>query len=333
MARPLRLEFPGALYHVISRGNERAPIFVDDLDRADFLDLLGSVVVKEVFHLHAYCLVGNHYHLLLETPAGQLSRGMHRLNARYAQRFNRRHERCGHLFEGRFKAIIVERQPHLLELQRYIVLNPVRARLVDKAEDWRWSSYRATSGLVLAPPWLQTAWTLSQFGRTATEGRRAFVEFVEAGVQHPPATGPLRNQLFMGGEDFLAKMKDLVVRKSPDTEIPLIQRTPSTPDLAEIEKAVSRGWNVPIPELRRRRGGPAKLAAIYLARKLTHLPAREIAEAFGVGRGRVANVVAEIDGGKHRQLQDRLAGLMANIRNERTVESRSKVSGEDLTPM
>lgn len=320
MARPLRLEFPGALYHVISRGNERAPIFVDDFDRSDFLNLLGSVVLKEALRLHSYCLVGNHYHLLIETPAGHISRGMHYLNARYAQRFNRRHKRCGHLFEGRFKAIIVQRQLHLLELHRYIVLNPVRAGLVLRAEDWRWSSYRATSGRAPAPPWLQIDWTLSQFGQTAAEGRRAFVEFVEAGVEQSPATGPVRNQVFMGGDDFLARMRNRIDEKPRDTEIPLTQRTPNAPELIDIERAVSAVWGLTIPELRRRRAGGARVAAIYLARKLTYLPAREIAEAFGVGRGRVANIVAEVDAGKHPELQDRFDKLIEDIGRGKTVK-------------
>ncbi|HVE66611.1 MAG TPA: transposase [Thermoanaerobaculia bacterium] len=320
MVRPLRLEFPGALYHVISRGNERGPIFVDDLDRFDFLDLLGSVVLKETFRLHAYCLLGNHYHLLVETPEGRISRGMHQLNARYAQRFNRRHDRCGHLFEGRFKAIIVQRQLHLLELHRYIVLNPVRAGLVLRPEDWRWSSYRAASGLAPTPSWLQTDWTLSQFGRTTADARRAFVAFVEAAVDCPPATAPVRNQLFLGSADFLAKMRNLLEEKPWDTEIPVAQRTPNAPELIDIEEAVSRAWGLTIPELLTRRAGPARVAAIYLARKLTHLPAREIAEPFGVSRGRVANVVAEVEGGKHREIQDRLDKLIEDIGRAKTVK-------------
>jgi putative transposase len=314
MARPLRLEFPGALYHVISRGNERGPIFVDDLDRADFLNLLGSVIRKEAFRLHAYCLLGNHYHFLLETPVGKLSRGMHSLNARYAQRFNARHERCGHVFEGRFKAIIVEKEGHLLELQRYIVLNPVRAGLVKRPEDWRWSSYRAMRGQIPAPSWLEVASTLRQFGQRVTQARRAFVQFVEAGVGSPPVTGPLRHQLFMGSKEFLAQMQTLLGSKTGQDEIPVSQRDPTAPGLIDIEELVSREWNVSIPELRRRRGGQAKLAAIYLARKLTRLPAREVAAAFGVRRGRVANVVAEIDRGKHRHLRNRLDSLGAEIR-------------------
>lgn len=324
MVRPLRLEFPGALYHVISRGNERGPIFIDDHDREEFLELLSSVVVKEPFRLHAYCLLGNHYHLLLETPAGRLSRGMHRLNGLYAQRFNRRHERCGHLFEGRFKAIIVEKQLHLLELHRYIVLNPVRAGLARRPEDWTWSNYRATSGRTEAPAWLEVGWTHSQFGRTPSEGRRAFVQFVDAGFAGEPATGPVRNQLFMGGDDFMARMQNLVQNRPGDDEVPIAQRSPGAPYLDDIKAAVSRGWNIPIPHLRDRRGGPAKIAAIYLARKLTHSPAREIAEAFGVGRGRIANVVAEFEGGKHRDMEERLETVLAYLRRKETAHKTSQ---------
>lgn len=318
MARPLRLEFPGALYHVISRGNERTPIFADDFDRTGFLDLLSSVVVKEMFQLHAYCLLGNHYHLLLETPVGRLSCGMHRLNGQYAQRFNRRHARSGHLFEGRFKAILIERELHLLELHRYIVLNPVRAGIVNRPEDWRWSSYRATCGLTAPPPWLQVAWTLCQFGPTHEEGRRVFVQFVDLGISRAPETGPLRNQIFMGSEGFLARMRQLLRNRASAAEVPIAQRTPKAPSLLDVQETVSRRWNVPVPHLRHRRAGPAKLAGIYLARKLTHSPARVIAEAFGVGRGRVANVVAEIDGGRHRELKDRLNAMLADLHRQET---------------
>ena len=127
MARPLRLEFPGAVYHVTSRGNARAAIFLDDEDRPIFLGVLGAVVARFGWLCHAYCLMDNHYHLLLETPDPNLSRGMRQLNGVYTQRFNRRHGRVGHVLQGRFKAILVDRDGYLLELARYLVLNPVRA--------------------------------------------------------------------------------------------------------------------------------------------------------------------------------------------------------------
>jgi REP element-mobilizing transposase RayT len=314
MARPLRLEFSGALYHVISRGNEKGAIFVDDEDRRDFTSILAAVISRETFLLHSYCLLGNHYHLLLETPCGWLSRGMHWLNGRYAQRFNARHERCGHLFEGRFKAILVEKESHLLELHRYIVLNPVRAGIVERPQDWRWSSYRATCGFDAPPPWLEVSWTLRQFGQTTREARRGFVEFVEAAMEFPEPPIPPRNRLFAGSRPFRAEMQALLGAKAYDDEIPASERTFTATELVEVETIVAREWSVPILQLRRHRGGIAKIAAIYLARKLTRLSAREVGAAFGVRRGRVANVIAEVDRGRHGEMRTRLESLMADLR-------------------
>jgi putative transposase len=313
MARPLRLEFPGALYHVISRGNEKGAIFIDDEDRRDFTSILAAVISRETFLLHSYCLLGNHYHLLLETPRGGLSRGMHWLNGRYAQRFNARHERCGHLFEGRFKAILVEKESHSLELHRYVVLNPVRAGIVERPQEWKWSSYRATCGFVAAPPWLEVSWTLRQFGQTMSETRRGFVEFVEAAMEISAAPILPRNRLFVGSRPFRTEMQARLGTKACDDEIPVSERTLTAPELADIEMIVAREWSVPIRELRRHRGGLAKIAAIYLARKLTRLSAREVGAAFGVRRGRVANVIAEVDWGRHREMRTRLDRMMADL--------------------
>lgn len=130
MARSLRIEYEGALYHITSRGNARANIFLANEDRHQFLDVLSSVVSRHDWICHAYCLMPNHYHLLIETPSPNLSRGMQLLNGIYTQKFNRQNKRCGHVFQGRFKAILVEKESHLLELARYVVLNPVRANMV-----------------------------------------------------------------------------------------------------------------------------------------------------------------------------------------------------------
>ena len=154
MARPLRLEFPGALYHVTSRGNQRGNIFDDNDDRRQFLLVLQEVCHRYNWICHAYCLMSNHYHLLIETPDGNLSQGMRQLNGVYTQYFNRRHGRVGHVFQGRYKGILVDKNSYLLELARYIVLNPVRAGLVRSAREWPWSSYRATAGLTECPGWL-----------------------------------------------------------------------------------------------------------------------------------------------------------------------------------
>ena len=130
MARPLRIEFAGALYHVTSRGDRREDIYLDDGDRQLFLEVLEAVCERFNWEVHAYCLMSNHYHLLVETPDGNLSRGMRHLNGVYTQRFNRRHKKVGHVFQGRYKAILVQKENYLLELSRYIVLNPVRAGMV-----------------------------------------------------------------------------------------------------------------------------------------------------------------------------------------------------------
>jgi putative transposase len=147
LSRPLRIECEGALYHVTSRGDRREPIVESDGDRAAWVEVLAATCVRFNWRLHAWCLMGNHYHLLLETPEPNLSLGMRQLNGVWSQQFNRRHGRVGHVFQGRFKAIMVQRESYLLELARYVVLNPVRARMVAQVEGFAWSSFRATAGL------------------------------------------------------------------------------------------------------------------------------------------------------------------------------------------
>ena len=150
MARPLRLEYAGALYHVTSRGDRREDIYRDDEDREEWLAVLAEVCERFNWVLHAWCQMTNHYHILVETIDGNLSRGMRQLNGVYTQRFNRRHGEVGHLYQGRYKAILVQKESYLQELTRYVVLNPLR-RMVEKLEDWPWSSYPATIGLTKVP--------------------------------------------------------------------------------------------------------------------------------------------------------------------------------------
>jgi len=182
MTRPLRIEFEGAVYHITSRGNARQAIFLDEEDFTDFLRVLCSVVKRYHFILHTYCLMNNHYHLLIETPYGNLSRGMRQLNGLYTQRFNQRHQRVGHLFQGRYKAILVDKDNYLLELCRYVVLNPVRAKIVKDPKDWRWSSYQATTGYK-GIPCLTTDWILSQFAREQKAASILYQTFVLSGIK------------------------------------------------------------------------------------------------------------------------------------------------------
>jgi len=181
MARPLRVEYPGAIYHVTARGNGRAQVFLDEDDRKMFFFVLEDAVRRFNILCHAYCLMGNHYHLILETPEGDLSRTMRHLNGVYTQLFNRKHGKVGHLFQGRYKGILIERGEHLLEACRYVVLNPVRAGLCSVPEAWPWSSYRATTGISEAAPFLRVGWILEQFDLNPTIAAKKYARFVMDG--------------------------------------------------------------------------------------------------------------------------------------------------------
>jgi REP element-mobilizing transposase RayT len=261
MARPLRIEFPGAVYHVTSRGNAQQNIVADERDRTTFLTLLAQVIDRFGWLCHAYCLMDNHYHLLLETPQPTLSRGMRQLNGRYTQAFNRRHRRVGHLFQGRFTAILVEKESHLLELCRYVVLNPVRAQMVTHPRSWAWSSYRGTVGEVTGPVWLSTDWILAQLGKRQREAQLRYREFVAEGREGPRPWEQLQGQIYLGSEEFIAQHQpDRVMR-----EIPRRQTQAKRPPLREVFQ---------------RRGGEARL--IYVAYRQYGYRLNEIAEHLGV---------------------------------------------------
>lgn len=241
MARPLRLEFAGALYHVTSRGDRREDIYQGDADRESFLAVLSDVCDRFNWVVHAYCLMGNHYHLLVETPDSNLSLGMRQLNGVYTQRFNRRHKRVGHVFQGRYKAIIVQKDAYLLELARYIVLNPVRARMVRSAKDWPWSSYRATAGLAERSQWLNTDWLLSAFGRRKSMAITAYRTFVSEGKNQPSPWEQLKNQVYLGDEQFVEKMHRHLEVEKDLSEVPSAQRRKVPKTLHEYEQqALSR---------------------------------------------------------------------------------------------
>lgn len=226
MARPLRLDIPGAFYHVTARGNAREPIYRDDRDREAFLSLLATTCNQYGWALHAYCLMTNHYHLLLslqEAPDGRLVRGMQRLNSCFAKQFNQRHRRVGHLYQGRYHAILVQRERHLIELTRYVVLNPVRAGIVAHVAEWPWSSYRATVGLATAPAWLCVDAAIAPFG-TGHEGRQAYIHFVARGAGAPSYWTRTSHQIYLGDQSFIARTRKQGMTRPSDTELPAVQR-------------------------------------------------------------------------------------------------------------
>jgi putative transposase len=232
MARPLRIEYPGALYHITTRGNGRQRIFKDHQDRHYFLDLLYQVRKRFHFICHAYCLMDNHYHLIIETPEGNLSRGMRQLNGCYTQKFNVRHKKTGHVFEGRYKAIIVEKDNYLLELSRYVVLNPLRAHMVENLEDWKWSSYRSTSGIDPDPPCLTTDWLLGQFSGSKKRAQKLYALFVHGEIPQKSPWKDLKGQFFLGDKDFIEQFN--FPEKDNLKEIPRSQRYANRPGLSHL---------------------------------------------------------------------------------------------------
>ena len=281
MARPLRLEHEGALWHVTSRGNERKNIFRSDADRLLFLALLAEAVKRFRWVVHVYTLMSNHFHLVIETPERTLSRGMQWLNGRYAQKFNKRHKRVGHLFQGRFHGELVQKDSHLLELARYVVLNPVRAGMVERPEDYRWSSYRATAGLEAAPSWLTTSWIVSQFGSDAKRAIEAYERFVDAGVgiERSP-WDDLVGQIFLGTDAWIEQMRALIDEEPRSEEHPRAQRQIARPSMESVIDAVAKTFECTADVVCSRALPAARMVAAWLGWNEGLLRLRQIRAAF-----------------------------------------------------
>ncbi len=283
MARPLRIEYSGALYHVTSRGDRQENIFLDDSDRTAFLDLLGKVQTRSNWLVHAYCLMDNHYHLLVETPDGNLSHGMRQLNGVYTQNMNKRHEKVGHVFQGRYKAILVQKEAYLLELSRYIVLNPVRAHMVSTAVDWSWSSYRDTAGYRNAPKWLTTDWILATFDHDRSSAQEQYRYFVQAGMDQDSPWEYLRNQVFLGNEQYVEDVRKKIDSNKDLTEIPRSQRRPEYKSLEYYaDKAAGRD------------------EAIVLSYASGGYSMKTIGKYFGLHYSRVSRIVAKAEKAKSK---------------------------------
>lgn len=237
MARPIRIEYAGALYHVTSRGNRRENIFADDEDRLIWLEVFSQVCARFNWRCHVWCQMDNHYHIVVETIEANLSKGMRQLNGVYTQKSNRRHERVGHVFQGRFKAILVEKDAYLLELARYVVLNPIRAGMVSEPEDWKWSSYLAMIGHTPFPEWLEIDWVLGHFGRYRKTAIKKYKNFVREGVGLPPIWDDLTGQIFLGDKKFVNKaIKRIKTAEGDLSEVPRMHRRSKAKELSWYEK-------------------------------------------------------------------------------------------------
>jgi len=290
MSRPLRLEYPGALYHITSRGNAQTDIFLCDDDREIFLRLLRDEVEQQGWFCYAWCLMDNHYHFLIETPEANLSRGMQRLNGRYTQGFNRRHGRVGHVFQGRYKAILVEKETHLLELCRYIVLNPVRAGMVKEVSQWEWSSYQHMSSASGDRQWLATGHLLGLFSVQADVALEQYRRFVADGAAAKPWR-ELRGQVFLGSEDFLSRNEAMLSEEMLDASIPLTQRHPARPTSMQVLEDVAKEYALePEQVLDRRVHRDAYRTAVFLLRRACNMSLKEVANLAGISPARVSQI-------------------------------------------
>lgn len=283
MARQLRLEFPGAIVHVTSRGNERKNIVVDDEDRRGLLELIGQAVQQFRWSLFQYVLMTNHYHFVLELSEESLSDGMQWLNGCYAQRFNRRHRRVGHLFQGRFDAKLVQKETYLLEVLRYVALNPVRAGMVARAQDYEWSGHRAIAGFCAAPEWLDVRRTLRCFAPDEDIARSYYRAFVQAGIDDTRKPwDDLVGQIYLGNESWVAEMRQKIEAEPRSDEFPIDQRRPGDIPMADVLAVVAAACSITPNEIRFGRGGIARMLAAWAGRAIARADLRSIAAALRV---------------------------------------------------
>ncbi len=295
MARPLRVEFEGAFYHLTGRGNARQRIFADEKDCAKFVQLVIESLERYDVALHGYVLMGNHFHLIAETHRANLGRWMHWLTTAYTVYFNRRHRRTGHLFQGRYKSIVVEAEGYLLNLSRYVHLNPVRGKLIGRGDPierrsrlrgWRWSSYRGYAGLAKAEPWVTQDRVLGEIGGAKKERRLRYRRFVEEGLLREIESPweAVRWQTALGREHFLQRLKDHVQKKGQaHREVPALRQLQRRPDTQSIVEGVAATYGCSAKELLERgaRGNEARAVAMALVWDCCGMSLREVGELFG----------------------------------------------------
>ena len=297
MARPLRIEFPGALYHITTRGKMGQEVYIDDQDRTHFLALLAREISQQNWLCHAYCLMPNYYQLLLETPQPNLVSGMRRFNGAYSQHFNLRHGRTGPLFHGRYRSVVVDKQNYLLEIARYVVLTPVRKRLVTHAKDWVWSSYRASAGIEAKPAWLSLDW-MRQLGYPRPRAIAAYQAFMEEGIKAPSPWKNRRQQVWLGSAEFAESMQRKLRGQSRLSAIPGTQIPSNRPDLRIVVQDVAAAYKIDPDTLFTRVHQAAFQACVYLLRRVSNMPLRNVADIAGVSPSRISHIQRKLENNK-----------------------------------
>jgi REP element-mobilizing transposase RayT len=323
MARPLRIEYSGAFYHVMHRGNDGSDIFKSYRDREKFLEYVGKAVTRYEIKIHTYCLMTNHYHFLIETPHPNLSQAIKWINVGYVAYFNRKRRRSGHLFQGRYKAVLVDADEYLKHLSRYIHLNPIRAAMVEHSKDYPWSSYRVFGGYAKAPDWLDTHWLLSLFDSNQNKAKERYRDFVES-VQNEKIKNPSKNIIngvILGGSDFVNWIKQNFLSKDSDIkEKPQLKRLKPRLTAEDVIPAICHEFTC-TREMILRKGKKRNFArdvAIYLSREMTGESGVELGRYFGIsGAGitvRHGFIAKELEkNGNLRRRVDRIRKVIINF--------------------
>ena len=289
MARPLRIEYSGAFYHVTSRGNERKAVYKSQRDREKFFSYLESATERYGAVVHVFCLMDNHYHLLIETPSGNLSQIMHHINGAYTTYFNTKRERSGHLFQGRYRAILIDVDEYAKELSRYIHLNPVRAGIAENPEEYRWSSCQYYTVKRKPPEWLKRDFILSYFGNEPKTAMKRYRDFVRSVMdqEYKNPLAEISHSVILGGEKFIAEIKTRFLRdKQPDRDLPTLRDLSSRPGLGHIEKAVD--------SVLQQDEKLARQVTLHMCHRHSGMKLREIGQQFGIGESGVTQASRRI---------------------------------------
>jgi len=293
MSRPLRIEFPGAVYHVTARSAGGETIFTVDAERSHFLDLLGREIGQHRWLCYGFCLLDSEYRLVVETPEGDLGRGIGRLNAIYSQWFNRRHHRNGHLFRGRYKAVVLEKDVWLAPVLRDLALAPVRAGLTEKPGRWPWSSHRSIGKGRGTPDWLSVDAVLAEFADAAQSPRKSYRQFVNEGGQSPRPWEQVRAQLYLGSNAWLERMTRAQGKPEAAGLSPARSERPSR---ETIIGAVARCAGVPAAAtLDRHVRQDVFQVTVYLLRRAADLSLKEVADLARVSPPRISQIQRAIE--------------------------------------
>ena len=298
MGRPWRIEYEGALYHILSRGNEQKDVFYDDKDRSLFLETIGEMSERHEMDVFAYVLMGNHYHILSRTNRPNLSKAMQWLGVTYTRRFNLRHSRCGHLFQGRFKSIIVENDAYLIQLSCYIHRNPLRAGIVDRLANYRWSSYKAYAYGHKAPDWLLTDPILSQF--KGKDRHTSYREKVQGYAnEEKKLWEDLRYGMILGTKDFVNKIRSAYLPEKPHKEIPEQRHVAKAVDPVVVLNEVARILDRDLNDFRQsqrisRSDKDDRDLLVFFLWKTGYLTNERIGHFFGLTYSSVSHIVRSI---------------------------------------